>query len=81
MSNNTDFLDNITANPFRPDYTPDQIGEIIGYSKALQDFYQYIKVITEHKPEKRYIDSVPLLDGISKASGQISKLLKTKIII
>lgn len=69
-------LEKITSEPFKPDFRSEQVKEMAGYSKALQDLNIYLQVITEYKPEKRFIDAVPLLDGISLASGKINALLE-----
>jgi len=68
-------FEKIKAQPFQMDYNREQLGEIYGYLKALNDLSQYLQTTTGFKPENRYIDAVPILEGIKEASAKITGLL------
>lgn len=48
---------------------------IAGFTNALRQLYLYISKQTEFKPEKRYIDAVPLLDIIAETNAELALLL------
>jgi hypothetical protein len=64
--------------PFNHGYTDPltekSMNEMLGYTKALRDIYNYIKDTTAFNPEKRFIDSVPLLDKIGATNGAFSTI-------
>lgn len=69
-------LRKITENPFRTDLLLGESGELAGYTKCLSDLSNYLQVVTEYKPEKRFVDAVPILDGIAKASKELGEMMK-----
>lgn len=55
---------------------PCPVDEIRGYNKCMQDVIDYLKEVTEFNPEKRMIDSVPLLDLIEESAKELAVILK-----
>jgi len=65
--------------PFEHGYNADSMKapfglEVIGYNKAMMQVLDYLKETTEFKPEKRYIDAVPLIEKIGATAEGLSKL-------
>lgn len=50
------------------------IGEVNGYLAALSDVLDYIKELTEFKPEKRMIDAVNIIEAIGKTTKHIGTI-------
>ena len=61
--------------PFTVDIDKTDLLGIFGYQTCLHQLHIYLQVVTESNPKKRYIDAVPLIEGIGKASKEIGKLL------
>ena len=72
-------FEKIKAQPFQMNYNREQLGEIYGYLKALNDLSHYLQLTTEFKPENRYIDAVPILEAIKEASAKITVLLSPPV--
>lgn len=68
--------------PFSPVFSADPVkraSELIGFSKCLKEFYVYIAQVTEHNPNKRYIDAVPLLGKIESTTKALeAEMLEVK---
>lgn len=64
------------AQPFRHTFTsaPSEIQAVNGYLLCLTALMERLKELTEFKPEKRYIDSVELLDAITETNNELLKL-------
>lgn len=61
--------------PFTHDITSEQPEQILGYTKCLQNFFDQIKSMTDFNPDKRYIDSVVLLEKITATLGKNEAIL------
>ena len=61
--------------PFKHNLTSDNIEGIQAYGSLLNELLSYVQDATEYNPEKRMIDSVPLLDKISASCAEIKNLL------
>lgn len=48
------------------------IEETNGYLKALIDVNDYLKLITQYKPEKRYVDAIELLGSFADTGAAIT---------
>lgn len=64
------------STPFKHNLTSDNLAGLYGYGDCLKGLLQYIHETTGFNPEKRYIDSVDLLDKIAASSADVSRLLK-----
>lgn len=66
--------------PFEHGYknplTEKSMSEILGYSKALRDFFNEVKDLTQFNPDKRFIDSVALLDKIGATSKELAAIFE-----
>jgi hypothetical protein len=49
------------------------IDEAMGYVTAMKDVIKYLSEMTEFNPDKRYIDSVALIDFCREQSKKQSK--------
>jgi len=49
----------------------DNIDKTFGFSNALSQLLSFVQKETEFNPEKRFIDSVKILDMISGAAAEI----------
>lgn len=52
------------------------LNEISGYLAALRGLYQFIETETQFDPNKRYIDSVKLLEAISATTDELQPMMK-----
>lgn len=59
--------------PFLNEHT--EFEYVQGYQKCLQDIALYLERTTEFKPEKRYIDAIPINEAIAYTLGDILKTL------
>lgn len=54
--------------------TSENIANVNGYSMALIDLVDYLKELTEWKPEKRMVDAVTILDTITETNDKLREL-------
>lgn len=52
------------------------MSEILGYIKCLRDLYNHVKDETQFNPDKRFIDSVTILDKITATSGELEAIFE-----
>lgn len=64
------------AEPFKHKLTSDNLAGIYAHGALLTELLNYLKEVTEFKPEKRYIDAVPLPENIQASGEEITRLLK-----
>ena len=61
--------------PFEHGISHLQLEELNGYTKCLRDFHALIGRLTEYNPDKRFIDSLVLLDKIAATNKKNMDLL------
>lgn len=71
----------MNTKPFDHGFTPDSLKnpqgyEVIGYNKAMGQVLDYLKEVTNFKPNNRYVDSVPLIEKIGATFIELAKLHK-----
>lgn len=68
-------FEDMNRTTFRFIPSKNQLGELLGYSAAMNGLLIYLQETTQYDPNKRQIDSVPLLDLLQNSLGEISRLL------
>ncbi len=48
---------------------------IQGFIECMREVYKHIEMVTNFEPEKRFIDSVPILDKIAATNKDLGELL------
>lgn len=48
--------------------------EVLGYNRAMIEILNYLHKTTEYKPEKRFIDSVPLIQKVSATLKELTAI-------
>lgn len=48
--------------------------EVLGYNRALIEVLNYLQKTTEYKPEKRFIDSVPLIEKLAATLKELTAI-------
>ena len=54
--------------------TPANIDKVNGYLYALQDFLKYMEQLTGFNPDKRFVDSVDIVNAISETNAELTKV-------
>ena len=54
--------------------TPANIDKVNGYLYALQDFLKYMEQLTGFNPDKRFVDSVDIVNAISETNSELIKV-------
>lgn len=48
--------------------------EVLGFNRAMIEVLNYLHKTTEYKPEKRFIDSVPLIEKVSATLKELTAI-------
>ena len=52
------------------------INEVGGYTKCLKSLLRFLEEETNFNPDKRFIDSVNILDRITNTNAELSELMR-----
>lgn len=63
------------ANIFNP--PTGDLGRSYGYLACLKDLQTYLANTTQYKPENRFVDAVPILEDLVKASDKLGEYFDT----